>query len=87
MHAQPLRHTPQAHHAHIIMYARVYTCTHCGRKSYLAQFCSDRINLSNTNVWVRNSTTPRDAKRDGYQSSHQLYVLMQLFVKACDILV
>jgi len=37
------------------MHAKVYTCTHCGRKSYLAKFCFDRINISNftnKNVWV-----------------------------------
>ena len=58
IHAHYPRHTPHVHHdhTHSHMYARVYTCTHCGRKGHLARFCYDRLNFVNfasNNVWVR----------------------------------
>ena len=57
-----------AHHDHIHshMHARVYKCTHCGRKGYLAKFCYDKvnsINFVNKNVWVPNKTNSLGPKR------------------------
>jgi len=43
------------------MYARVYTCTHCGRKSHLERFCYDRlnsVNFANNNVCIRKGANP-----------------------------
>ena len=34
-------------HTHTHMHPRVYKCTHCGRKGYLAKFCYDRVNSLN----------------------------------------
>jgi len=48
------------------MYARVYTCTHCGRTGHLAKFCYDRINALNFAsklVWVRRGTNPYGPKK------------------------
>ena len=48
------------------MYARVYTCTHCGHKGHLAKFYFDKINYVNfihKNVWVPYDTNPRGRKR------------------------
>ena len=48
------------------MYAHVYTCTHCRRKSHLAKFCYDRIhdlNLANKFVWVGEGTNPHGPKK------------------------
>jgi len=51
LHAHKLRHTHASHvHTHNMMYAHVYTCTHCGRKGHLAKFCYDKVhnvNLAN----------------------------------------
>ena len=58
MHAHLTRHTSHTHHAHTHhnhMHARVYTCTHCGRKGHLVKFYFDRINFfnfANKNVWI-----------------------------------
>ena len=56
VHAHNPRHT-YAHYAHIHthsqMHARVYKCTHCGRKGHLAKFYFDKINhvnFTNKNV-------------------------------------
>ena len=40
MYAHKTRHT-HAHHAHThdSLYARVYTCTHCGYKGHITKFC------------------------------------------------
>ena len=40
----------RAYHAHTHLYAKVYTCTYCGRKSHLAKFCYDKLNASNSHV-------------------------------------
>ena len=67
MHAHKPRHTHASHvHTHDTMYAHVYTCTHCGRKSHLAKFCFDRINdskFSNRFVWVRKGANPYGPNR------------------------
>ena len=34
----------------------MYHCSHCDRKSHLAKFCHDKLNILNKNVWVRNGT-------------------------------
>ena len=67
MHAHPPQHT-HAHHAHThdSMYAKVYTCTHCGRKGHLAKFRYDRLNIFNfasKNIWVRKGTNSRGPKK------------------------
>ena len=63
-------HTPwhtHAHHAHTPhLYARVYTCTHCGRKGYLAKFYFDRLNFfnfANKNLWVPIVSNPHGPKK------------------------
>ena len=48
-HAQNLAH--DAHHA--FMYVNVYSYTYCDRKGHLAEFCYDKLNVSNSHVWVR----------------------------------
>ena len=60
--------TIHAHHAHThdSMSARVYTCTHCGRKGHLTKFCYDRLNalnLTSQNVLVRRGTNPHGPKK------------------------
>ena len=66
MHVHTSWHT-HAHHAHLTdIYARIYTCTHCGRKVHLAKFCFNRINhlnYVNKNVWVPYNTNPHGAKK------------------------
>ena len=48
IHAHKSRHTHAYHaHTHDSLYANVYICTHCGRKSHLTKFCYDRINALN----------------------------------------
>ena len=52
-------HATHAHHAHThhaFLYAKVYSCTYCGRKSHLTKFCYDRINAS-IDHWVRKINT------------------------------
>ena len=57
------------HHAHTHtthMHARVYTCTHCGRKGHLARFWFDRltsINFTTKNIWVPYNTNPHWAQK------------------------
>ena len=72
MHAHKSWHTHALHiHTHNTMYAHVYTCTHCGRKSHLAKFCYDRIhdsNFVNKFIWVRKMLTPMDPKSMGTKS-------------------
>ena len=75
LHAHPLWHT------HDSIYARVYTCTHCGRKSHLAKFCYARLNDFNfisKNVWVRRGINPHDPRKFVYQKSF-LFLLMQVW--------
>jgi len=62
------RHTSHAHldYTHVHMYARMYTCTHCGRKSHLAKFYFDRLNslnFANKNIWVPIATNRHGPKR------------------------
>ena len=52
-------------HTYSSMYARVYTCTYCGRKGHLARFHFDRLNSSNfanENIWVPNVINPYGPK-------------------------
>jgi len=57
-HAHHATHTKHAytihvHHAqthHAFLYAKVYSCTYCGRKGHFSKFCYDRINASNDYV-------------------------------------
>ena len=68
MHAPSTRHTPHLHHdhTHSHMYARVYTCTHCGCKCHLAKFYFDRLNslnFANNNVWILNISNPHGSKK------------------------
>jgi len=44
------------------MYGKMYACSYCGRKGYLAKFYFDRINASNNHVWVRNANIKRPKK-------------------------
>ena len=55
----------KSHTSH--MYARVYKCTHCGRKGHLARFYFDRLNstnFSNKNIWVPYNANPRGLSHD-----------------------
>ena len=48
------------------MHARVYKCTHCGRKGHLGKFYYDRVypfNFAKKNVWVSLDAKPRGPKR------------------------
>ena len=67
IHAHKSQHTHASHvHTHDTMYARVYTCTHCGRKCHLIKFCYDRLNIlkfSNKFVWVRKSANLHRLKK------------------------
>jgi len=38
------------------MYDKVYTCTYCGPKGYLAKFCYAKLNMLNKNIWIQEST-------------------------------
>ena len=57
------------HHAYTHtthLYAKVYTCTHCDRKSHLAKFYFDKLNsfnFANKNIWVPIGTNPRGPKK------------------------
>ena len=54
-------------HTNTHMHARVYKCTHCGRKGHLAKFCYDKINAinfaHNKNIWVPYKANPQGPKR------------------------
>jgi len=53
-------HTTHAHYArshHIFLYAKVYTCTNWGLKGHLTKFSYDKLNASNSHVWVRKTNT------------------------------
>ena len=70
MHAHNPWHTyaHYAHHdhTHSRMHARVYKCTHCGRKGHLAKFCFNKvnsINFANNNIWVPYDANLRGPKR------------------------
>jgi len=52
---KPPKHAHTSHTHHAFMYGRVFSCSHCGRKGHLANFCYDRLNASRHNVWVRNT--------------------------------
>ena len=48
------------------MYARVYTCTYCGRKEHLENICFNRIdhlNFTNKSIWVPYNTNPHGPKK------------------------
>ena len=54
------------------MHAKVYKCTHYGRKGHLAKFCYDRvnsINFASNNVWVPYNANPRGPKRKWVRKS------------------
>ena len=63
----PSWHTHAHHvHTHATMYAKVYACTHCNRKSHLAKFCFGRLNILNfvtKIVWDPIATNPHGPKR------------------------
>ena len=67
MHAHNTRHTHASHvHIHNILYAHMYTCTHCGRKGHLAKFCYDKVqnvNCANKFVLVKKGANPRGPNR------------------------
>ena len=67
VHAHKSWHTHAPHvPTHNTMYARVYTCTHCGRKGHLVKFYYDRIhdsNFANKFVWVRKGAKSHGPKR------------------------
>ena len=66
MHTLHSIHMPHHVHPHATMYARVYSCTHCGRKGHLAKFYYDILSalvFANENVWVRRGTNPHGAKK------------------------
>jgi len=46
-------HTHHAHSRHAFLFVKVYTCTYCGRQDHLANFCYDKLNESNSHIWVR----------------------------------
>ena len=82
MHAHDPRHTyaHYAHHdhTHSHVHARVYKCTHCGRKGHLIRFCYDRVNslnFVNKNICVPYNANPLDPKENGYQNFHLLYLM------------
>ena len=79
MHAHSSQHIHASYvHTHDTLYASVYTCTHCGRKSHLAKFCYDKINISNFAnkfVWVKKGANLHGPKRYGYQNSPLLYLI------------
>jgi len=62
-------HAYDAHHAHTPThkYAKVYICTHCGRKGHLRKFCYERLNVlifdKNKNAWVPYKTNPIGPKK------------------------
>ena len=62
-----IQHTSHVHydHTHSHMYARVYTCIHCGRKSHLENFFDilNFLNFTNNNVWVPNISSPHRLKK------------------------
>ena len=54
-----------AHHAHThhaFLYAKVYACTSCVRQGHLTKFCYDKLNASNSHVWVRKTNILRPKK-------------------------
>ena len=67
MHAHHPWHTHASHVlTHDFMYARGYTCTHCGRMGHLTKFCYDRIhdsNFANKFVWIRKGANPHRPKK------------------------
>ena len=48
-------HPTHTHTHHAFMYRKVFTCSFCGRKGHVANFCYDRLNSSRHNIWVRNT--------------------------------
>jgi len=70
-HAHHVHHNNHTHHA--FMYANVYNCTFCGRKGHISKFCYDRLNMSNTSIWVKKTNTTRP-KRMWVPKSSQCHV-------------
>ena len=66
-HGKLPRHAHTTHTHHAFMYGRVFSCSHCGRKGHLANFCYDRLNVSRHNVWVE-ALTFKDPRKFGYQN-------------------
>ena len=57
-------HAPHAHTTHV--HARVYKCTHCGRKGHLTKFYFDKINslmFANKSIWVSYNANPYEPKK------------------------
>ena len=52
------KHIHKVQHTHAYMYGKVYSCTHCGRKGHLVQYCYIKLNFKNDNVWIRKVTNP-----------------------------
>ena len=79
MHAHKPRHTHSSHiHIHDIMYAHLYTCTHCRCKGHLAKFYYDRVhnvNFANKSVGLEKVLTPMDPIEYGYQNPLLLYLI------------
>ena len=67
VHTHHPRHTYAHHdHTHSHVHAKVYKCTHYGRKGHLVKFCFDKvnsINVVNNNVWVSFDANLRRLKR------------------------
>jgi len=42
---------------HAFLYTKVYTCTYCGRQGHLAKFCYDKLNTTNSHVWIKKTNT------------------------------
>ena len=78
---QDLKNTTRApqHTHHARMYAKVYQCTHYGRKSHLTNFCYDRLNSTNKHIQVP-ETNPTGLKKFGYQTLY-LHLLMEVHIK------
>ena len=46
-------HAHHAHTHHTFLYIMAYICTYCDRQGHLAKFCYDKLNASNSYIWVR----------------------------------
>ena len=81
IHTHTSWHTSHVHHAHIHhthMYARVYTCTHCGSKAILQNFILIDYILQILKIKMFGFLlllTLMDSKRCEYQNSHHLFLM------------
>ena len=48
--SQNTKHIHKAQHTHGYIYGKVNSCTHCGRKRHLAQYCYSRLNFKNDKI-------------------------------------